>query len=73
MGAGLRILVWVFCLLSCCFLLTASGMAQVYKWVDEDGKVHFSDKKPATQSAEELDIKVNTYTRVSYEAGEVCR
>ncbi|WP_339668855.1 DUF4124 domain-containing protein [Dasania marina] len=27
--------------------------AQVYKWVDEQGNVHYSDSKPAQQQAEE--------------------
>ncbi len=28
---------------------------KLYKWVDKDGKIHFSDKPPADQQAEELD------------------
>tara|TARA_R110002124_G_scaffold212126_3_gene378265 strand:- start:47 stop:256 length:210 start_codon:yes stop_codon:yes gene_type:complete len=28
------------------FMIVAnSGYAKIYKWVDEDGKVHFSDRK----------------------------
>ena len=27
-------------------LCTASASAQIYRWVDENGKVHYSDKKP---------------------------
>jgi len=29
--------------------LTFSGQAKLYKWVDEDGKVHYSDKMPPDQ------------------------
>ncbi len=37
-------------------LLSASAAAGVYKWVDTDGRVHYSDKPPATK-AELLDIE----------------
>lgn len=30
-------------------LLTATAEAKLYKWVDEDGKVHYSDKVPPDQ------------------------
>jgi hypothetical protein len=32
-------------------------MAQVYRWVDKDGKVHYSSQKPADAPAEALAIK----------------
>lgn len=36
------------------FILLASlsfhGMAEVYRWVDKDGKVHFTDKPPAANA-----------------------
>jgi hypothetical protein len=45
--------------LPCCFsilvffFLVGSGWADsVYQWVDEKGRLHFSDQKPAGQSAE---------------------
>ncbi|WP_220338371.1 glutaredoxin family protein [Wenzhouxiangella sediminis] len=39
--------------------------AQVYRWVDEDGNLHFSDRKPVEESSEELDIEpINSYTAV---------
>ena len=36
--------------------------AQVYKWIDENGKVHFSDRPPddAATSAESVEIKVES-------------
>ena len=37
------------------FLLSISATAGVYKWTDETGRVHYSDKPPKT-AAEELDI-----------------
>ncbi len=38
-------------------LATSSFAAEVYRWVDENGKVHFSDKKPVDDGAETVDIK----------------
>jgi hypothetical protein len=35
---------------------TVSG-AQVYRWVDGDGAIHFSDKPPSEQIARDLQIK----------------
>lgn len=32
------------------------SVAQVYKWVDENGKVHFSDKPPVTAKTETVNI-----------------
>ncbi len=47
-----------------CLLLQASVLAagtvsgaQVYRWVDEDGTIHFSDKPPSEQGARDLQIK----------------
>lgn len=42
------------------FLLTLSGtaLAEVYRWTDSNGKVHFSDKKPAEVKAEDISEKV---------------
>ncbi|MDH3714625.1 MAG: DUF4124 domain-containing protein [Gammaproteobacteria bacterium] len=39
----------------------AAAGAKVYKWVDEDGNVHFGDRPPA-DAAQELQIKVRPST-----------
>lgn len=44
------------------FLLTVAlagpaGAAEVYKWVDQDGVVHFSDVKPRQDSADTLELQ----------------
>ncbi len=36
--------------------------AEIYKWVDEEGKVHFSDQPPSAANVERLDVQINTYT-----------
>ena len=41
----------VFCASS---LLATSGFAQLYKWVDKDGNVRYSDRPPADAKASQL-------------------
>ena len=38
-------------------LTTLPSAAQIYRWVDENGKVHFSDKKPETREAETVSVE----------------
>jgi len=45
---------WVLSLL-CVFSFTLCG-SEVYKWVDEDGVVHFSDRKPENQQSSVVEI-----------------
>lgn len=56
----------VFFLITVLFC-TALARAEIYKWVDESGKVHFSDAKPSSVTAESLELTVNTYEHVSIE------
>ncbi len=47
-----------------------STSADVYKWTDEKGKIHFSDAPPAENTAEKLDEaelakRISSYTNVS--------
>ncbi|BFM18675.1 glutaredoxin domain-containing protein [Maricurvus nonylphenolicus] len=48
-------------------LVCATATAEIYKWVDKNGKTHFSDKKPAHLEAEEVKLRVNSFKHVSYE------
>ena len=48
-------------------VVSYSTHAGVYKWTDEQGRVHFSDSKPGQQAVEEVELKINTYTAVTYE------
>ncbi len=38
--------------------------AEIYKWVDEQGKIHFTDNPPKNKQAEEVKLKINTYSSV---------
>ena len=46
------------------FLMQTSH-AQIYKWKDVDGKVHFGDKKPINKKSENINLKINTYKSVT--------
>ncbi|MFQ5546150.1 MAG: glutaredoxin domain-containing protein [Acidiferrobacterales bacterium] len=39
------------------FSVGTVSAAQVYRWVDDDGTIHFSDKPPSEQGARDLEIK----------------
>lgn len=49
----------IFTLLSIVLLIGhSSTQAEIYKWVDASGKVHFSDKAPLQQKPQKIDIDV---------------
>lgn len=55
-----KIPVSILILLLCSF----SASAEIYKWIDQHGKTHFTDKPPAGQKTEEVRLKINTYSAV---------
>lgn len=40
----------------CALMFAAPSQAQVYKWTDAQGRLHFSDKAPANQKAHVVDL-----------------
>lgn len=48
-----------FCFILIALWLAPASAAEVYKWVDENGRVHFSQRPPAAanQSVEAMDVK----------------
>ncbi len=48
-------------LLTLLVISTSSG-SEIFKWVDNNGKTHFTDTPPPGEQAEELQLKINTYT-----------
>ena len=42
------------------FIFSPLGHAQIYKWTDEDGKIHFSDNKSAVGKSKAEEVNVNT-------------
>jgi len=43
-------------------LLWQPGYAQFYKWTDDQGRVHYSDKAPQKGAAKKLEIKIQSYS-----------
>jgi glutaredoxin len=53
----------LFFILSTIFLLSAAAVGQIYKWVDENGKTHFSSSPPIHGEAETVEPKItNIYS-----------
>lgn len=49
-------------------ILCLPAYAEIYQWIDENGKRHFSDRKPEKNyQLKTLKPKVNSYQSVSYE------
>jgi glutaredoxin len=50
-------------------LLPLCSNAQIYKWIDANGKVHFGDAKnrPMGEQTERLNIEINTYSTPTIE------
>ena len=53
----------IFIFLFCCFysLFLTAQAAEIYRWVDERGKVHYTDRPPPQQQTDKLTIKVKSY------------
>ena len=54
-------------LLPLILLLSCSAVAEIYKWTDESGRVHYSDTASKDRPVEKIKIRVNSYEHVSYE------
>ena len=48
-------------------LVSMAAQAEIYKWIDENGKVQFSDEKPDHMQVEEVRLEINTFTNVTYD------
>lgn len=49
-----------------CSLMMCSYQAngEIYKWVDNHGNTHFTDRPPENVQKEEVELKINTYASV---------
>ncbi|MCF6323891.1 MAG: DUF4124 domain-containing protein [Gammaproteobacteria bacterium] len=45
-----------------CFFTPSPVAAEIFKWMDDNGKVHFGDRPPAERQVEKIEVKVNSYT-----------
>ena len=57
-----KILITSIITASLCFFLQTPSYAGVYKWVDQDGQVHYSDQ-PINPDAEKVSIRKNDTTK----------
>ena len=56
------LLIALLVILVACVILPAYG-AEIYKWVDENGKVHFGDRPPANaEGSQEIEVKTAPVT-----------
>ena len=46
-----------------CMMIFTSH-AEIHKWVDENGKIHYGDRAPASKNVKALDISVETFSNV---------
>lgn len=62
----------LFYLLLILFFFTSGvSMAEIYKWTDVNGKVHFSDKPPPNENAETIDEQRLSSRASSYTLAEI--
>lgn len=52
-------------------ITTLTAASEIYRWVDDQGKVHFSDQAPKEHQSESLELKINTYESVTYESLDI--
>ncbi len=59
----------IVCMALCA--LIGSVSAEVYKWTDDAGNVHYGDKPPAQKKANKVDVQITSYEHVEIEDFEV--
>ena len=63
---GITMKRWLSLFLLC--LCASVWSSEIYRWVDAQGNVHFSDQAPDDQTAESLELQINTFESVTYES-----
>ena len=48
-------------------LVSSFSMAEIYRWTDGSGRVHFGDAPPDVEASEKIHVQVNSYKNISYE------
>jgi len=65
---GVSVRYWLFYKLSILLAIVAFSqysVAEIYKWVDEDGNVHFTDTPPKNKKTQKVTVKINSYQSVA--------
>ena len=61
----------IFLIISAYVMIPNASWAEIYRWVDENGKVHFSDKPSRSHSSQEVKLRINTYEGVTYDTSSI--
>lgn len=43
------------------------AIAEIHRYVDKDGNVHFTDRPPSNTNSDVIEVKINTYESPGYE------
>ena len=46
-------------------LISNTSFAEIFKWTDDAGNAHFTDRPPQNKKTEKITVKINTYSSVS--------
>lgn len=65
-----RIIRHALILILICLALPGTGFAEVYRWVDGDGKVHYSDQPSQSHTSKTLKIRISTYKEVTVDKSD---
>ncbi len=52
-----KILILVFCL-----FMSATASSEIYKWLDDQGRVQFGDRPPPDRKQDPIELRINTYS-----------
>ncbi|MGB5833417.1 MAG: glutaredoxin family protein [Thiohalocapsa sp.] len=58
-------------LFSAGLVAASNAVPEIYRWVDENGQVNFSDNRSTSHSSEAVKLRINTYESVSYDLSTV--
>ena len=47
-------------LIGLCLLAAMAASAEIYRWTDSDGRIHYSDKPPADRKVQQVKIRVQS-------------
>lgn len=50
-----------------CIAAIGAAHAEIYRWTDQNGKVHFADRPSAAHTSETVKLRINTYESVGYD------
>jgi len=62
-----KLFIHILIIISSLVIYSSLVNAEIYKWTDVQGNIHFTDNKPDHVSVETLKLEINTYTSISYE------